>query len=75
MEQTKEVKRKDLHSLKSGLTAVIGYIQLAQKKAEGLEQEDAKKIEDLLVKAITSAHSVETQIQKMEGLKEPLMDL
>lgn len=75
MEQTKEVKRKDLHDLKSGLTAVMGYVQLAQKKLEKLESEDSIKATEMLAKAIESAKNLEIQIRKLEGLDEPLMDL
>lgn len=75
MEETKNVKRKDLHQLKSGLAAIMGYIQLAQQKTENLANEDAKKIEEMLSKAIEASRSLETQIRKLEGIDEPLMDL
>jgi uncharacterized FlaG/YvyC family protein len=75
MEETKIVNKKDLHDLKSGLTAVIGYIQLAQKKAEKANEEELGKIIELLNKAIESANTLEFQIRKLEGINEPLIDL
>lgn len=75
MEETKEVRKKDLHDLKSGLTAVMGYVQLAQKKAEELSKDESTSINLLLDQAIEAAKSLEVQIRELEGIREPLMDL
>lgn len=75
MEGTKEVRKKDLHDLKSGLTAVMGYVQLAQKKAEELSKDESTSINLLLDQAIEAAKSLEVQIRELEGIREPLMDL
>lgn len=75
MEETKEVKKKELHDLKSGLTAIMGYIQLAQLKLAKFEVSEAKDINQMLDKSIESAKALEEQIRKLEGIEEPLMDL
>lgn len=75
MELIKEIKSKDLHNLKSTLTAVIGYIQMAQNKIDKFETEDVKHAAALLKKSLESAEKLEKQIIELEGISEPLLDL
>lgn len=75
MDQTTTVNKKDLHNLKSGLAAVLGYIQLAELKLNSKDNNEKKEVLDLLQKAKDSAISIEKQILKMEGINEPLVDL
>lgn len=69
MEETKLVRKKDLHDLKSSLTAILGYLQLAEHKVAHTELEDQQKqkICELLHKAATSSLYLESQIKKIEG--------
>lgn len=75
MEETKTVKRKDLHSLKSSIAAAFGYIQLAQKQADKLDQDEAQKVQEMLTKAMQALESLDDQVRKLEGINEPLMDI
>ena len=75
MQGTIEVSKSELHNLKSTLTAVMGYVQMAQSKAEACDQEEAKAINAMLLKALETANVLIKNIQKLEGINEPLMDL
>lgn len=75
MEGTKEVNKKDLHNLKSSLTAILGYLQLIEYKIKAVNPEEKEKILDLVKKATESSKYLEDQIKTMEGTKDPLVDL
>jgi len=75
MEQTKTVKKNDLHSLKSSVAAIMGYIQLAQQKVAKTDNAENEKANEMLTKALQAADSLDEQIRKIEGIDEPLMDL
>lgn len=75
MEQKADVTRKQLHELKSGLTAVMGYIQLGQNLLDKENPEETEKVDAMLKKAYEAAESLEKKIRELEGVNEPLMSL
>lgn len=74
-EETKEVKKSELHSLKSTLSAIMGYIQMAQKKVESCDDEVTQQVNAMLLKALEASNTLNEKVQELEGVDEPLMDL
>lgn len=65
MEGNKSSISKSLHSLKSSLTIVYGYLQLIEKEISN-NSEDKNKLLELVEKAKDASTSLEKRISEIE---------